>query len=263
MKRYDILPEQIFEKPDGEWCRFRDVQYDIDLYKDQTETNFRAYQKIEMNLLASQEQIATLKSAVGVLQAELDKCRRTPHWTDATAKDFVECDFCKRKPGMVTLCPSCIANRATISRLNEEVRKLNEDREQKLADKNQRISDLESETERLKAIAESRFGDGQRSWEYAKSLEEELKRLREENARLENAKVIEIEGLKANLVHLRDCRDQIVIQKDQRIHDLESENAKLRESRGGRTLEEIEHIIQANIDLESDRSGVHGAERKA
>lgn len=38
--------------------------------------------------------------------------------------EFVECPQCDAKPGSPTLCPSCLSNRGTISRLNERIEEL-------------------------------------------------------------------------------------------------------------------------------------------
>ena len=38
--------------------------------------------------------------------------------------EFIECPQCAAKPGMPTLCPSCLQNRTAISKLNARVQEL-------------------------------------------------------------------------------------------------------------------------------------------
>ena len=41
---------------------------------------------------------------------------------EAKKLEFVECDNCRRKPGMPTLCQGCLINRRTISRLKAKIK---------------------------------------------------------------------------------------------------------------------------------------------
>jgi hypothetical protein len=43
--------------------------------------------------------------------------------SELVAEDFRECAACKAKPGSPSLCPSCLQNRALISRLQGVVRR--------------------------------------------------------------------------------------------------------------------------------------------
>lgn len=41
---------------------------------------------------------------------------------EAKKLEFVECDTCRKKPGMPTLCQGCLINRRTISKLKARIK---------------------------------------------------------------------------------------------------------------------------------------------